>query len=632
MCGIFGALGETRGVDARREIAAAMAKVLRHRGPDSHGVFELEQGFIGANRLSIVDIEGGDQPMRRSLGGRGAVIVYNGEIYNLAELREMLVRKGLHPSTHCDTELVLLAYLAFGEACVERFDGQFAFAIWDEADRKLFLARDPAGIKPLFYAEVGKRFVFASEPKALFRHPDVACVPHVPAIAEYLLHGYAFASGYVTGKRSFYEGVTALAPGEILTIRDGTRTKRTYWSLPEQSNKECSPAEWGRAVREAMQRRIADYVSDEVPVGVALSGGVDSSIIAALAAEELTNRGREVIVSTISYAGGQPNDDCSHAEEVAKLLQSRNLRLRFDRSVLSAEDYLGELDKMLWHFDEPHWEIKQLAMFRNYAKLKQLGAKVVLTGEGADELFFGYYLKFPGFTNPRLSSADDLRAHWRARQGHVMSLFAPAMQAELGRTLDTLMEEAIDRYYSAAPSASPEKRMQAWYFRTFLHWLLTVNDRCSMAFSLEGRFPFLDRDVVDLAFAMPAELNTTGVGKTILREAFADVLPEAVVQRPKAPLPSPIDPAFHRVVGQAFDREVEREDDTALWNVLSRSAARELGGQYSHALNGLAGRDAEPLVSYLYLSQPLGLRTPQVFAHLTLQRWWRINFETGMGA
>ena len=566
--------------------------------------------------------------MRRTLRGRSAVIVYNGEVYNSRELKQALQERGLVPTTRCDTELVLLAYMAFGDKCVEQIDGQFAFAIWDEERRRLFLARDPAGIKPLFYAQIGKTTVFASEPKALFEFPGIARAPHLPAIVEYMLHGHAFASGYVTGGRTFYSGVSAIPPGHTMIVDENGPACTPYWAAPAEDATPRDPAEWQDEVRAVLDKRIADYVSDEVPVGVALSGGVDSSIIAALASEEMTRRGRDIVACTISYAGGQVNDDLIHATAVVDLLKARGLNLRFYQSVLTVDDYLSELDDMLWHFDEPHWEVKQLAMYRNYGKLKESGAKVVLTGEGADELFFGYYRKFPGFTNPRLASSAELKQHWSSRVPYVTSLFSDDIRPEVEVIIRDLMEEALDRYYDSAwRAATPEKRMQHWYFKTFLPWLLTVNDRCSMAFSLEGRFPFLDKQIIELAFRMPASINTAGVGKAVLRQSFADILPREVVDRVQAPLPSPIDPRFHKVVGDAFGRALD-DDDAGCWAMLSKSAAADLSRRYQSALSAIPhGEDAEPLVSYLYLNQPLELRTPQVFAHLSLLRWWRMNFS-----
>jgi asparagine synthase (glutamine-hydrolysing) len=629
VCGIYGVVWpEEPGEERLCSIGNRMGAHLAHRGPDSQGIFHTSQVLLGSNRLSIVDVENGYQPMVRGADGRRCVIVYNGEVYNHAELRRDLAARGVHTETRCDTEVVLLAYMVFGESCVESFDGQFAFAIWDEKERKLFLARDPAGIKPLFYATLNGCFVFASEPKAVLKFPGAIRRPNLEAIGEYFLHGYAFASGYVTGERTFYEGVSALLPGHTLRITDGITRQRCYWRPPVPESDADDITGWGHTVRETMEKRIADYVSQEVALGVALSGGVDSSIVTSLAVREMNRQGKDLTACTIYYAGEQPNYDYENAVTLVAAIRSQGNRLRFERSVLSPADYLTDLDAMLWHFDEPHWEVKQLAMFRNYRRLKESGAKVILTGEGADELFFGYYQKFPGFRNPRLVNAKQLRDLWGSRVGHVLSIFSDEARPSMNSLLKELMDKAIEQYYMAAwdQEVGPEKRMQHWYFRTFLPWLLTVNDRCSMAFSLEGRFPFLDKELINLAFRMPASINTTGVGKNVLRESFSDLLPESIRVREKAPLPSPLDVSFHRVIHQAFEQEIERSRESPVWEILDRRFAENLARRFGKRLDELTS-GTEPLTSYMYLNEPLEMKTVHVFSLLTLLRWYHLNFH-----
>lgn len=571
--------------------------------------------------------------MEREWRGRQGVIVYNGEAFNHRELRRELEAQGVRFTTQCDTEVVLFAYLVLGEACVERLDGQFAFAIWDEKDHALFLARDIAGIKPLFYTTTGETFIFASEPKALFVYPGVRKAPNREALAEYLLHGYAFASGYVAGERTFYEGITALPPGHTLTVRDGAVERRQYWQPPEVVEGR-SAEEWAERVRGVLEGRMMDYVSEEVPVGVALSGGVDSSIITALAAREMNSVGKQIVASTIYYEGQPVNPDYESAAALVSFLRGQGVELEFTRSVLTTEDYLSELDRLLCHFDEPHWEVKQLAMFRNYRRLKESGAKVVLTGEGADELFYGYYVKFPGFKNPRLASSAELKALWRRRLPHVGALFSEGIRRETDDLLPWLMNQAVGSIYDSDDIATsdPDKRMQYWYFRTFLPWLLTVNDRCSMAFSLEGRFPFLDKELIEIAFQMPARLNTTGSGKTVLRDAFRHLLPETVREREKAPLPSPMGLAFHEVIQRAFEHELAESRHSEVWGILSLPALEEMNRRFKERIAEVRRNPPRPdedsvLVRYMSLNQELELKTVHVFSLLTIIRWFRLNFE-----
>ncbi|MCI0560966.1 MAG: asparagine synthase (glutamine-hydrolyzing) [Nitrososphaera sp.] len=620
-----------------KNVGEALKKIgarLLYRGPDKQGEYITGNIALGSNRLSIVDVPGGHQPLVREQNGRRYAIVYNGEVYNYKEIRRDLEANGLKTVTNCDTEVVLLAYMLYGGKCVARFDGQFAFAIWDEAEQTLFLARDIAGIKPLFYTKINDAFVFASEPKALFEFPGVLKAPNLRAICEYFLHGYAFASGYVTGESTFFENVYALPPGHTLKVQNGKLIKNQYWHAPYAIDRERDVQAWTGEVREVLERRIGDYVSLEVPVGVALSGGVDSSIITSLAAREMNRYGNRIVASTIVYQGRQVNADYESATRLIAWLRSQGLKVDFVQSTLSPEDYLSELDQMITHFDEPHWEIKQLAMFRNYRRLKECGAKVVLTGEGADELFYGYYQKFPGFKHPRLESSLELQALWRKRLPYIQSLFANSLKEFVTLVLPELMEGAVQRYYEGVgfSESEPEKRMQHWYFCTFLPWLLTVNDRCSMAFALEGRFPFLDKEVIEMAFRMPAEVNADGVGKNILRKAFADILPRHVRDREKAPLPSPVDLGFHEVIQAALELELASTDGSGVWDILSMPKVAELNRQFKWRLADLE-RSPQPaggesLTSYMYLSQPVELKTVHVFSVLTLIRWFRLNFES----
>jgi asparagine synthetase B (glutamine-hydrolysing) len=288
---------------------------------------------------------------------------------------------------------------------------------------------------------------------------------------------------------------------------------------------------------------------------------------------------------------------------------------------------------MIRHFDEPHWEIKQLAMFNNYRCLRAHGAKVVMTGEGADELFFGYYHRFPGFKNPALNSADDLRRSWGERLPAVQALLAGTDLAELRG----LQDEAIARFYepAVAAGADPDRAMQYWYLATFLHWLLLDNDRCSMAFSLEGRFPFLNREVYELALRIPPTAQIggdLGEEKLVLRRAFRDSLPETIWRhRKKAPLPSPSKLQFHRLIERALAKAIE-EAPAEAWDIVDKGGARALFDSYSTAIAGLEQGGAlatggDDLTRYLRLDEPWSVRTSHAFGLLTFLRWWRLNFS-----
>lgn len=635
MCAIFGLYKKKEPISGSdKEMMDRMSETIKYRGPDDRGFYYAKKVALGNNLLSIVDVKNGHQPMIKEFNGNKYAIVYNGEIFNYKFVKRQVELSGLIPKTYCDTEIVLLAYIAFGEDCVNMFDGQFAFAIWNEKKEKLFLARDIAGIKPLFYSDNHKEFYFASEPKILFQYSAIDKAPNYSAICEYFLHGYAFASGYITGENTFYDGIIALPPAHTLTVSsDGKQLKR-YWDITlSDDRKELDY--YADQIREILTSKISNYVSNEVTVGTALSGGLDSSIITVLAAYELNDLEKDLIVRSIKYKQVN-NEDYENAKYLADHLRESEFKLNFGPSLLSPETYLNDLDSMIYHFDEPHWEIKQLAMFNNYKALKEAGAKVVLTGEGADEMFLGYFQKFPGFRNPEFHSIDDFRSAWSRRIPNVKELFSSEFNDTYSGKMTGIIDKAIEKYYAPYfdQSKDHKKSMQCWYYHTFLHWLLTVNDRCSMAFSLEGRFPFLDKEIIELAFSIPASMNIDNNSeKIILRNAFKDIIPEKILWRNKAPLPSPLDLRFHKKIQEAFESNINSAH-SSIWDVLSRQHIERMNQLFKEKIQylerkGLNFNGGRNLTGYIYLNQDIELRTVYIFSVLTLLRWFNINFYGG---
>lgn len=628
MCGIA---GHSRRDASDDGVIARMLASLNHRGPDDHGSYSDAHFVLGNTLLAIVGIGTGHQPMTRECGGEKYVGVFNGEIYNHLDIRSQLEACGHTFQTHCDTEVAVAAFAQWGSDAFTRFEGQWAIAIWAVHARSLVLCRDPLGIKPLFYHCKNGFLVFASEPKALFEHPSVSRAPNFDAIKEYFLHGFAFAAGYSLNHRSFFEGVHSVEPGHWLSWTPGSAPQaHRYFSLSVDAGRHDDNFEDSvEVLRSAVSSSIVASMMGDAPIGVALSGGLDSSIIAAVAAKEAARRGSHPLLSTcISYREQTSNEDARHAALLAAHLQA-SAPLRLTYSHMSVDSYLSDLDLMIRHFDEPHWEIKQLAMFNNYRALKQNGAKVVLTGEGADELFFGYYHRFPGFQNPVIRSSAELETLWGTRLPIVRQLFRRECRDELAG----LMTEAINRFYRpyAEQGANPEKCMQLWYLATFLHWLLIDNDRCSMAFSLEGRFPFLNRRVLEVALSISsaAQVGTEyGQEKMVLRAAFKDILPTAIWRdRKKSPLPSPLKLAFHRQIASAL-RAAMVEVPPTIWDVIDRQQVAALCERFEADLNlADAEQGGEQLTRYLSLSEPWSLRTPHIFGILTLLRWWKMNFN-----
>ncbi|MFN7914558.1 MAG: asparagine synthase (glutamine-hydrolyzing) [Vicinamibacterales bacterium] len=633
MCGIAGFSADPQTGHGHQ--LGRMLDAISYRGPDGRGTYSDEDISIGSLLLAIVDVRRGHQPFIRTFDGRKFVGVVNGEIYNYRQVRTELAQLGLQFSTDCDSEVAVAAFAVWGTAAAERLDGQWALALWDAGTRQLLLSRDRFGIKPLFYYQRDGFLAFASEPKALLALPNVPRRPNVTSIREYFLHGFAFAAGYSLSHRSFFEGIHSLPPGHVLRWTAGGAVKLVRQLSPPviAPFNEAELADAPDRLLDALQRSTQDAMMGEAPVAVALSGGLDSSIIATVAATELARRGESpLLASCIRYRTQGSNEDAEHATLLRDWLDGQApVDLVF--STMDPASYLHDVDDLVDHFDEPHWEVKQLAMFNNYRCLRSHGAKVVLTGEGADELFFGYYHRFPGFKNPVLRSADDLRTAWANRLPSVEALLAGSDE----NSLRGLQDEAIDRIYrpAVAAGADPDQAMQQWYLATFLHWLLLDNDRCSMAFSLEGRFPFLSRDVFELALRIPPRVQVgddLGGEKLVLRQAFKGLLPEGIWKsRKKAPLPSPLGLQFHRLIAKALQVAID-DAPPDVWDVLSRDGAKALWVGYAGAVDDLERRGAlaaggEELTRYLRLDEPWSVRTPHAFGLLTLLRWWRRNFS-----
>jgi asparagine synthase (glutamine-hydrolysing) len=584
-------------------------------------------------RLSIIDRAFGHQPMQGSYGGCQAVLVYNGEVYNFRELRGQLEASGFNFRTNCDTEVVLAAHLTWGAEAVRRLDGMFAYAIWEPASQRLTLARDRFGIKPLFFRLDGKALCFASEPKAL--RPTGGFEPNAEAILEYFVQGSAFASGYTTGDRSFFEQVTSVPPACQMIWESGRMITHRYWA-PEQEIGEYRPSR--DQAREELAGLVHESVESmrmgEVPVGTALSGGLDSSWTTG----QLAAIGPPVISSCITFRGDHGDPDASHASLLSEWLnQRRPGSHELHYAYLSAEQYLNGLDTMIRAFDEPHWELRQLGMFANYGMLAELGRTVVLTGEGADELFFGYFQRFPGFRRPALSGPADLHAHWIQRAPWVRGLLRPAFESGRlpGDSIEKVITEAVDKYFVPVWRATGDqlRSMQCWYLQTFLRWLLLVNDRCSMAHSIEGRFPFLSASLVSFALRVPPAWNIAGTGPTdcggmkekiLMRQAASESLPPAIWRdRDKAPLPVPQMATYHLRIAERLQYELETADNE-VWQWLDRDWVLNLVAAFksrAEASVNLSDRAGEHLTAYIALDEELSVRTAQLFSILTFIRW-----------
>ncbi len=563
MCGIAGFI-TVRPATGSEAILRRMTDAIRHRGPDDHGFWVDPWAALGHLRLSIIDVASGHQPMPNET--RSQWIVYNGEIFNHADLQPALLQAGHQYQSRCDTETILHAYEEYGPPCVEQFRGMFAFAIWDQKERTLFCARDRLGIKPLYYYWDGNLFAFASEIKALLEHPAIS-----PALEEDLLPEL-LGFGYVSEERTLFRNIRKLMPGHHLRLDLKQAEPRLqieqYWDAPVPAATTESPSdqEWIAELRRRLEETVQMRLMSDVPLGMFLSGGVDSSAIAALMRRMTTG---PVKTFAVGYREAQFSE-LSYAAKVAASIGTEHHEI-----VIGMEDFFNSLPRLIWHEDEPIcWPSSVSLNFVSRLAAEQV--KVVLTGEGSDELFAGYERYFIQLLNQRAASVyglapGGLRGLIRSKLASTALLsgnFRRKLQHTfLGRenTLESLYLDNFYcafslegqnrllasppaavygnylRYASARSEATPLSRMLYADQKTYLVELLMKQDQMSMAASIESRVPFLDHTFVEFAMAIPDRLKLRGrTQKYILKKAVEDLLPRDIIYRKKMGFPTPV--------------------------------------------------------------------------------------------
>jgi len=543
MCGIAGILDLAGRPIADSEVRA-MSDVMRHRGPDDAGQY-IEQGLGFANRrLAIIDLSpAGHQPMANEDGS--LLLVYNGELYNFTELVPLLEARGHHFHSKTDSEVILHAFEEWGPDCLSRFNGMFAFAIWDRRSRKLFLARDRFGVKPLYYALHDGRFAFASEIKSLLR----AGIPRrvsPEALTEY------FTFQNILSDLTLFDGVRLLPAGHTLSVTESGVTTSKYWDLSFDPDETVDEDEWAERIRGTFEEVVTRQLVSDVPVGSYLSGGMDSASIAAVASRHVPR--------LMTFTGGFDLSSVTGLELVfderadAELIAS-HFRTQHYEMVMHAGDMAWVLPELVWHLED----LRVGMSYPNYyiAGLASKFVKVALGGAGGDELFAGYPWRYE-----LVAELDEPEAFDRAYYGYWSRLMPDS--DKIGFFTHEVWSQARDYspfdVYRAAiePAAGLGSLEKALYFeaKTFLHGLLVVEDKVSMAHSLEVRVPFLDNAVVALAERIPARLkHGGGEGKELLRRAMAPLLPERVVEKRKQGF-SPPDQSWYRGPTMDYVREI----------------------------------------------------------------------------
>jgi asparagine synthase (glutamine-hydrolysing) len=572
MCGICGLVSGGRDRAPDLEAVARMSSRLVHRGPDSAGLFHRGPVALAARRLSIIDLDGGSQPIANEDGT--VVVVQNGEIYNYRELKRELVGRGHEFRTDCDTEVLVHLYEEHGEDFAERLRGMFAIALWDENRRRLLLARDRFGIKPLYYRVADGGIGFASELKALVEQPGFSRAIEPRALAAYL----AFNS--IPAPLTIFAEARKLAPGSLLVWEAGEVRERRYarpGPVPASEVRRGKESDLASELREVMRDSIRAHLVADVPVGVLLSGGVDSGAITALATAESEER-----VKTFSVGFEEGGfDELSRARTVAERFGTDHHEL------ILRPDAIDLLPKLVEAFDEPFGDSSALPTYL-VSELAASEVKVALSGEGGDELFGGYYTYVADLLAPRfgrlaalaaplaeaLPSRDarvgfDYKAKRFARAAAIRDplarhhgwkeIFSPADRAALLRGGDGGWDP-LDLYrarYAETAGAEPLARLQDVDLGIYLvDDLLVKTDRLSMAHSLELRVPFLDQRVAEFALALPTRMKVRGFSKKrLLREALEPLLPKEVVHGRKQGFSIPL-AAWLRGPLEPFAREV----------------------------------------------------------------------------
>ncbi|SFR07359.1 asparagine synthase (glutamine-hydrolyzing) [Desulfoscipio geothermicus] len=580
MCGIAGWIDWEEDLTRQRNIVEAMNETQANRGPDAAGVWLSPRAALAHRRLTVVDPAGGGQPMTRRRGEKEYIITYNGELYNTPELRRELSARGYTFQGHSDTEVLLVSYVEWGPRCVEYLNGIYAFAVWSEADRCLFMARDRLGVKPLFYTRRGSAFIFGSELKSLLAHPAVQPKLGTDGLAEVLIMCPSRSPGH-----GVFHNILELKPGYCLLYDQNGLQLRRYWALeskPHEDDLETTVT----TVRDLFQDAVERQLVADVPVCTLLSGGLDSSAITAFAAESFFRGGMGNLHTwSVDFAENdryfeasvfQPNSDAPWVRRVSNYLGTVHHPV-----IIDTPELVDALTVAVRARDLPGMADVDASLYLFSRAVKE-EATVALSGECADEVFGGY----PWFHRPEVLTEGTFP--WMRSLERREQLLAPEV-------VDWIRpREYVDRRYRETlaevphlPGENPrEARMRELLYLTlnwFMATLLDRKDRMSMAVGLEVRVPFCDHRLVEYVWNIPWEMKTLGgMAKGILRRALAGILPEEVLHRRKSPYPKTHNPNYLEAVRQQLV-EILADTESPLLELINVEAVRAMvsAGQLS---------------------------------------------------
>jgi asparagine synthase (glutamine-hydrolysing) len=574
MCGISG-IYQPAGAPIEPETILAMTSAIRHRGPDDEGFYVADRIALGMRRLSIIDLEGGKQPITNEDGS--VVVVFNGEIYNYRELREELRARGHKFASAGDTEVIVHLYEEFGEDCVHRLRGMFAVALWDSRRRRLWIARDRLGIKPLYYSESAGRLLFGSEIKAILQHPAMAARLNLHGLSGYL------SLKYVPSPDTMFDGIRSLPPGHMLICDTRGTAIKPYWdvSFAQTHQRTRSEAEYAEQLEALLKESVGMHLISDVPFGAFLSGGLDSSTIVALMSQILTE---PVKTFSVGFEGdGAAFSELPYARTVARRYGTDHHEV-----IIEPRHIIDLAEKVIWHLDQPIADDACIANFM-VAELASQHVKMVLTGEGGDELFAGYARysgerlsplfsrlgaplqkwaqgisqRVPGLRRAKIALYALCQSDEVKRLTNWFPLFNDEVKAALlsDSVRAALNGAAVDHVFAAHLERTDacDALSRMLYVDTKL-WLpddlLARGDKTSMAASVEARVPLLDHKLVEFAASLPAHLKINRLTrKYLLKEVSRAWLPASIVDRRKKGFPMPFSVWF-RGPARSFVRDI----------------------------------------------------------------------------
>jgi asparagine synthase (glutamine-hydrolysing) len=575
VCGICGIVDQAH--TDLSQIQQQMLDVITHRGPDDQGTYYEPGLALGMQRLSIIDLAGGKQPIYNE--DESIVVILNGEIYNYRDLRHDLEDRGHKFRTESDTEVIVHLYETYGIDCVKRLRGMFAFAIWDSNQQSLMVARDHLGVKPLYYTRQRGKFIFGSEIKSILQHPNVEARLNLQALSDYL------SLRYVPNPKTLFEDIYALPPGHRVILVSGKARIESYWDVEFSepfAAERLSEEEYLEQLEALLKESVEMQLMSDVPFGAFLSGGIDSSIVVALMSRFLNS---PVKTFSAGFEGGgtEEYNELPYARLVAKHVKTDHHEV-----IVTADDFLKYNEKIVWHLDQPLADYTEIAYYM-VSQLASKQVKMVLTGEGGDELFAGY-ARYAGeryshladrvphsIRNLAVRTADSYAGIRRAKA----ALFALSHANEADRHINWLpnfngkrkrsllsndAQQALGSYHTADVfaeklhvSGTKDRLNRMLYTDTKLwlpDYLLIRGDKLTMAASLEGRVPLLDHKLVEFAASLPPRLKINGSRrKYLLKRVAAKYLPPEIISRKKKGFPVPV-PNWLRKEANGYMRDM----------------------------------------------------------------------------